>query len=210
MCSASDATLSLLKTMLSPFHVQLMPTVDAVHAYLKSYGESEPLDFIILDHQSDALADDLAHYLHGLSDQQFSETKILHMYTPTTSTSGSGIFPTSSIPGVIKMTKPPRQVRLLHTLAELKNLPHTVSTYHTSEVNKAIQDIINAQRRLQGNVLIAEGRLVYMSVGLWSHPSADNPIAQNLLIKQLERHHLHVVATSNGEEAIAGEQEVLV
>ncbi|KAF9056453.1 histidine kinase [Panaeolus papilionaceus] len=187
VCSASDATLSLLKTMLSPFHVQLMPTVDAVHAYLKSYGESEPLDFIILDHQSDALADDLAHYLHGLSDQQFSETKILHMYTPTTSTSGSGIFPTSSIPGVIKMTKPPRQVRLLHTLAELKNLPHTVSTYHTSEVNKAIQDIINAQRRLQGNVLIAE----------------DNPIAQNLLIKQLERHHLHVVATSNGEEAIA-------
>lgn len=33
----------------------------------------------------------------------------------------------------------------------------------------------------------------------------DNPIAQNLLIKQLERYQLKVTATSNGEEAIAGE-----
>lgn len=32
----------------------------------------------------------------------------------------------------------------------------------------------------------------------------DNPIAQNLLIKQLQRYHLEVVATNNGEEAIKG------
>lgn len=32
----------------------------------------------------------------------------------------------------------------------------------------------------------------------------DNPIAQNLLIKQLQRYNLEVVATSNGEEAITG------
>jgi hypothetical protein len=32
----------------------------------------------------------------------------------------------------------------------------------------------------------------------------DNPIAQNLLVKQLERHHLNVTATGNGEEAISG------
>lgn len=37
-----------------------------------------------------------------------------------------------------------------------------------------------------------------------NHPP-DNPVAQNLLIKQLERFDLHVVATSNGEEALAGE-----
>lgn len=36
--------------------------------------------------------------------------------------------------------------------------------------------------------------------------SIDNPIAQNLLVKQLERYQLNVTATSNGNEAIAGEK----
>ena len=35
---------------------------------------------------------------------------------------------------------------------------------------------------------------------------SDNPVAQKLLVKQLERFDLHVVATSNGEEAISGDQ----
>jgi hypothetical protein len=34
---------------------------------------------------------------------------------------------------------------------------------------------------------------------------SDNPIAQGLLVKQLERYHLNVTATENGMEAIAGE-----
>jgi CheY-like chemotaxis protein len=33
---------------------------------------------------------------------------------------------------------------------------------------------------------------------------SDNPIAQSLLVKQLERYNLNVTATNNGEEAIAG------
>lgn len=37
--------------------------------------------------------------------------------------------------------------------------------------------------------------------------SLDNPIAQNLLIKQLQRYHLNIIATGNGEEAIAGESQ---
>lgn len=37
-----------------------------------------------------------------------------------------------------------------------------------------------------------------------THPHPDNPVAQKLLAKQLERFDLNVVATSNGEEAIAG------
>jgi CheY-like chemotaxis protein len=36
----------------------------------------------------------------------------------------------------------------------------------------------------------------------------DNPVAQRLLIKQLQRHDLNVIATSNGEEAIAGKSFV--
>jgi len=85
------------------------------------------------------------------------------------------------------MTKPPRLARLLQTLADLKNLPHPMISYQPSEIVKAIEDLANAQRTLYGNVLIAE----------------DNPIAQNLLMKQLQRYHLNVIATGNGEEAIA-------
>ncbi|OSX67898.1 hypothetical protein POSPLADRAFT_1043081 [Postia placenta MAD-698-R-SB12] len=44
-----------------------------------------------------------------------------------------------------------------------------------------------ARRSLYGNVLVAE----------------DNPVAQKLLIAQLQRYQINVVATSNGEEAIA-------
>ena len=33
---------------------------------------------------------------------------------------------------------------------------------------------------------------------------ADNPVAQKLLVRQLQRYNLNVIATSNGEEAIAG------
>jgi hypothetical protein len=39
---------------------------------------------------------------------------------------------------------------------------------------------------------------------LWWFP--DNPIAQNLLVKQLERHQLNVIATGNGHEALAGKR----
>lgn len=39
--------------------------------------------------------------------------------------------------------------------------------------------------------------------------SIDNPIAQNLLIKQLERFNLNVTAANNGEEALAGPSDLL-
>ena len=37
----------------------------------------------------------------------------------------------------------------------------------------------------------------------------DNPIAQSLLVKQLQRYNLTVVATSNGEEAINGMRDIV-
>jgi CheY-like chemotaxis protein len=36
----------------------------------------------------------------------------------------------------------------------------------------------------------------------------DNLIAQNLLVKQLQKHDLNVVATSDGNEALAGTSHV--
>lgn len=42
------------------------------------------------------------------------------------------------------------------------------------------------------------------------HFLIDNPVAQKLLIKQLERFGLCIIATSNGEEAIAGQNDEFV
>jgi hypothetical protein len=65
----------------------------------------------------------------------------------------------STIPGVAKMTKPPRLARLLQMLADLNNLPHPLVSHQPSEITKAIEDLAKAQRTLYGNVLIAEGNL---------------------------------------------------
>lgn len=187
VCSGSDATLGLLKSMLAGFTVIPVSSMEDTHEHLRSYSNDDTvLDFVILDDQSETRVDDLARSLHSLHTRPFKDTKIIHLYTPTTSTSGHAIFANSTIPGVAKMTKPPRLARLLQTLADLNNLPHPMVSHQPSEVRKAIEDLENAQRTLYGHVLIAE----------------DNPIAQNLLVKQLQRYNLEVVATNNGEEAI--------
>ena len=67
-----------------------------------------------------------------------------------------------------------------------------------------MEDLAAAHRTLFGNVLIAEGECLHvLSLGqIWFR--VDNPIAQNLLVKQLQRYHLNVTATGDGEEAILG------
>ncbi|KIL70561.1 hypothetical protein M378DRAFT_194875 [Amanita muscaria Koide BX008] len=185
VCSTSSATLAFMKTIFTGFRVTLLSAIQEVHTHLRSHP-STPLDFIILDDQSENNADDLARYVKSLGGS-LQDTKVIHLYTPTTSRTGHLVFGKSSTSGVVRMTKPPRKARILQTLASLKNLPYDITPSHTTDVAKAMEDIKNAQRTLYGNVLIAE----------------DNPLAQNLLVKQLERYNLSVTATNNGEEAIA-------
>jgi len=87
----------------------------------------------------------------------------------------------------VKMTKPPRKARLLQTLAGLKDLPNAMPSTKASEIVKAIDDLTAVKRTLFGNVLVAE----------------DNKVARELLEKQLKRHDLNVVTTTNGNEALA-------
>lgn len=160
VCSGSDATVRLLQTMLTGFNVKTASNIQEAQHYLQEHSNFDvALDFVILDDQSETHADDLARYLHSLGLKPFAETKVIHLYTPTTSSSGHAIFANSTIPGVVKMTKPPRLARLLQTLAGLKNLAHPMISNHVSEIAKAVEDISNAQRTLYGNVLIAEGML---------------------------------------------------
>ncbi|KIK70394.1 hypothetical protein GYMLUDRAFT_89430 [Collybiopsis luxurians FD-317 M1] len=187
ICSPSTVTLTLFAHILPGFSVVLISTVADTETYLRNLGNDHaPVDFVILDDQSESRAEELGKFIHSLHYDMLQETKVIHLYTPTTSLSGRSIFGSNS-PSVIKMTKPPRKARLLQTLAGLKNLPNTLSAAPSSDVNQALEDLAAAQRTLYGNVLIAE----------------DNPIAQDLLVKQLERYHLNVIATGNGNEAIA-------
>ncbi|TFK76709.1 dual-domain HisK/Mak2 protein kinase [Pluteus cervinus] len=187
VCSASKTTLALLNTMLEGFNVTLAESIEAARDEILKYGPtSAALDFFVLDDQSETRPDEFVAHLRSARLSAFQETKVIHLYTPTTSRNGQAIF-SSNTPGVVKMTKPPRKLRLLHTLASLKNLPSTITAIPSSDITKATEDIAAAQRTLFGNVLIAE----------------DNPIAQHLLLKQLERYNFNVIATSNGEEALA-------
>jgi len=159
VASGSEATLALLRTMLQGFSVTMVSSAEETGHYLQTYNANgPPLDFVILDDQSETHADNLARQLHASGLVPFAETKIIHLYTPTTSSSGQAVFADSTMLGVVKMTKPPRLTRLLQALANLKNLTHLVAPHHPSEITKAIEDLANAQRTLHGNVLIAEGK----------------------------------------------------
>lgn len=167
VCSPSDSTLALLRTMLRGFVVTSTSSIHDALDSLGRYSSTDPrLDFVVLDDQSEAHAEDLARCISSLAVQAFQDTKVIHLYTPTTRDSGQAVFANSTISGVIKMTKPPREARLLQTLAGLKNLPNYISSNQTSDVAKAMEDLAAAHRTLFGNVLIAEGEcLSILSLG---------------------------------------------
>lgn len=158
VCSPSDATLALISTMLSGFYITSVSSIQDAEAHLRNRRPlHSPLDFLILDDQSETHAEELASFLHSLRSTTFQDTQIIHLYTPTTdSLSGHAIF-NSTTPGVVKMTKPPRKARLLQTLAGLKDLPNAVTTSRATDVTRAMEDLAAAQRTLYGNVLVAEG-----------------------------------------------------
>lgn len=151
--SPSEATLSHLKTMFRRFFVRLVSSIEDMHHCLNTFDH--PLDFIILDNQSVASADELALQIQASRLPYFNETKVIHLYTPTISP-GQAVFANSSIAGVIRVTKPPRLARLLQILAQSKNLSLTIDAHHISGISKAVEEP-NPQRTLYGNVLIAEG-----------------------------------------------------
>lgn len=144
--------------MLDGFHVTLVSTIADAEAHLRIFANSHhgPLDFVILDDQSETHADEIATFLRSLGVSALQDTKIIHMYTPTMNRSSHSIF-SSNTPGVVKMTKPPRQARILQTLAGLKDLPNAMPSTQFSHIARAIESLSTAKRTLFGNVLVAEG-----------------------------------------------------
>jgi CheY-like chemotaxis protein len=172
VCSASDATLAFLNNMFSGFLVTLVASIQDAEVQLRACsGSSTSLDFIILDVQLESHVADLVHFLDSLQSLTLRDTKLIHLYTPTTSRAGQTVFGRSGTPGVVKMTKPPRKARMLQTLAGLKNLPNTISSGQPTDVTRAMEDLAAAQRTLYGNVLVAEGGYIvtYPWARLMSH-----------------------------------------
>lgn len=192
--------------MLSGFFVNSVASIEEVQQYLHDARAIHPaLDFIILDEQSEARADELCRFLHRFPNDPFRDTKLIHLYTPTTDfLTGQSTF-ASNTPDAVRMIKPPRRARLLQMLAMLKNPGQAqVTTVGTESSDE--QRALDA-RTLYGNVLIAEGKLQHVFCHHFNADTTfiqDNPVAQKLLVRQLERFGLNVVTTSNGEEAIAG------
>ncbi|KAI0666240.1 histidine kinase [Trametes maxima] len=189
--SGSSATISMLGTMLSGFTITSVPSIDEAERYLRnSQFAMQPLDFVILDDQSETRADDLARALRMFPYPALQDTKVIHLFTPTTDNlAGAPMLrnDTETPAGITRMTKPPRQLKLLQMLATLKNVLDQVPIRPIINASELREEEALAQRTLYGNVLVAE----------------DNPVAQKLLVKQLERYELNVTATSNGEEALA-------
>lgn len=153
LSSASEATLSFFKNIFQGFNIISANSVQESEAQIRNIDNFDfpPLDFVILDDQSETRVDEFVRLLHSIKSRTLQNTKVIHMYTPTTSQPGESIF-SSNTPGVHKMTKPPRKARLYQILASLKEGGSPVQPNP-----KPVPELASAPRTLYGNVLVAEG-----------------------------------------------------
>jgi hypothetical protein len=158
ICSPSKVTLAMLQTMLSGLDTFLVSSAEEAESYLAVLKAPSSLDFMILDDQSDARAAQFSSYFASSKQPAFQNTRLIHLWTPTTSLSMYG----STILNTIKVTKPPRHLRLLQALAHpgIAQVPPSHITAHVDE--------IKAQRTLSGHVLIAEGTPIETILSLCS------------------------------------------
>ena len=161
LSSGSDDTVALLQSMLSGFAVTSLGSIEEIVELLQDTTlKRTPVDFIIVDDQSEERVNHLASVLQSSRSASTASTKLIHLFTPT-SNSISRISQQAMVEGtqsgIVRVTKPPRQARLLQTLATLKDVPSFANIGPQSEVAKALNDLAIAKRLLFGNVLIAEG-----------------------------------------------------
>ncbi|EJD55247.1 hypothetical protein AURDEDRAFT_140870 [Auricularia subglabra TFB-10046 SS5] len=195
--SPSQATLALLHNMLTGLSLTEAASIEDVESQLTgASGAVAQFDFVIVDHPDEARVQNLLRSLQ--SSPVNVKSNIIHLFTPS-STKATHIRwsptpqpPPRDSPGeipignVVRLSKPPRTMRLLVILASLKDVLPEMSLMPISEIRAPVEDPNGLQRTLFGNVLIAE----------------DNDVARQLLVKQLSRYKLTVTATSNGREAV--------
>lgn len=159
LCSPSETTLRLLETMFIGFRVSSTLTQVEAQRWLEQFADNtDRVDFVILDTQSGDLADDLATVVEALGSPSLVDTKIVHIYTPTKGNS-SGISGRDGSQKVLRLTKPPRTLRMLQTLVQLRNPSSQVPTPVPERVvAKPVEDVSNKRDIAGMKILIAEGK----------------------------------------------------
>jgi CheY-like chemotaxis protein len=104
---------------------------------------------------------------------------------------------------IVRMNKPPRRARLLQLLANLRDIQMPAGGFTGSHIEQALESMEMTQALLKtATVLIAEGECstpVYFSLLIMP---IDNPVANKLLIKQLQKYDMNVISTVDGSEAV--------
>jgi CheY-like chemotaxis protein len=114
-----------------------------------------------------------------------------------------GNSPVTSFGRVVRMNKPPRRARLLQLLANLKDISIPAGGFTSSQIERALESLGEAQPLLNtANILIAEGVSTPKEDRSATKQATDNPVANMLLVKQLQKYNIIVVSTVDGVEAV--------
>ncbi|KAH8834919.1 dual-domain HisK/Mak2 protein kinase [Flagelloscypha sp. PMI_526] len=112
ICSKSDLTRSLLQNLLNGMELASISSMEEIETRISLLPPNQVLDFLIIDEQSEVAVDKLCQSVRTSVNPSLKDTKIIHFFTPTTDRKFI-----RNAPGVIKMTKPPRSLKLLQTLS---------------------------------------------------------------------------------------------
>lgn len=180
-----------------------------------------------MDHSGQDQLEEISRILDKHST--FVNTKAIHLYTPTplaiprvggllrkssasrepTLTNGTIEMALASVTGfdstsrqdekilseeklaflgrIVRMNKPPRRARLLRLLANLKDIQLPNGGFSSAQIEEALESMETTRAiNRTATVLIAE----------------DNPVANKLLVKQLQKYDITVVSTVDGSEAV--------
>ncbi|KAF9243774.1 STKc type histidine kinase [Melanogaster broomeanus] len=136
VCSPSPATRGLLRNILKGFDVILAADLDELWSRIAGVRSVDRLDFVILDDQLDSHMTDLISRVLSWKASTLQNTRIIHMYTPTTDTLSDSSELGGKASGVSKLIKPPRQAQLSPCIA--------------------VDGAEPTARTLYGNILVAE------------------------------------------------------
>lgn len=167
-------TVALLYKILTGFTLTVVSSTEGAISYINNEAlMHRSLDFIIVDEQSDARVEDVAHSLE--EHPSCSLTKILHLYIPTSEILGRRpavlADPTKQsiqdklTARIIRSTKPPRRAKIIQLLGSLNDSSRdSVLSPPDRGLKRGLGkggDLLDLPRleppKIRGNVLIAEG-----------------------------------------------------
>lgn len=160
LVSPSDATLLWLSNILTGFKLTLLKSIEEIGPSIQqAEADQEIVAFILVDDQSERNVEEVINALRARDSSITRDTKIIHVFTPTSEFLSNHRSGRVDQAGLVRITKPVRTLRLLQTIAHLKNIGTSTDAGSLSETLRLDDPKQEGSRRtLFGNVLIAEGK----------------------------------------------------